>query len=250
MGVLAAKALIARGVKRLLLSNRTPQAASDLAAHWGGYVVPFEQLPAALAQADFVVVCTGAPHAIVTVDMVSQAMAMRTGSPQADQPLVLVDIAVPRNVAAGVGDIPNVHVLNLDDLNDRVQDALRERASAVPHVQAIVAEELASFNEWMCEAEALALIADLHRKAEAIRQRELQRTLRYLPDLDPRAQQHIYHLTQSLIDKLLHEPTQRLRAEAGTAKSAVYAETVRDLFGLDPDVSSESHGSNGPTSCQ
>ena len=234
MGALATKALHMRGVRQLFISNRTPQGALDLANRYGGSAVPFEQLPSMLAQADIVLVSTRAAQTVIRVDMVRDAMRQR-----ADRSLMLIDIAVPRNVAAEAGDIPNVHVIDLDELHARLQDALSGRISAVPYVEAIVAQEVAAFREWQRGTEALTLIADLHKKAEAIRQRELDRTLRYLSGLDPQAQQHIHRLTQSLVDKLLHEPTQRLRDEAGSDKAAEYAATVRHLFGLNPDATEQ-----------
>ena len=231
MGALFAKALHARGVQRLLVANRSAPLATELAGRCGGEAVPFEHVPAALELADLAVVSTGSPQAIITVDLMRRAIARRGAGP-----LVLVDVAVPRNVAPEVGAFPGVRVLDLDELQSHLQDARSERAEAVPQVEAIVAEEVAAFGEWLRGAEALALIADLHRKAEAIRQREFDRTLRNLPGLDPRSRQHIHCLTRSLVDKMLHEPTERLRIEAGSDRAAQDAAVVRRLFGLGSDA--------------
>ncbi len=228
MGTLAVKALLARGVKRVRVTNRTAQAALDLTARWGGTALPFEQLVPALAQADLAIVCTGASQALISAQMVRAAMQARE-----DHPLLLMDVALPRNVAPEVEAIRCVRVLNLDHLTAQMQEGLHERASAIPQAEQIVAHEVAAFEAWQRELDTRELIAGLHRKAETIRQRELRRTLRYLPDLDPQTQEHIQHLTQSLMDKLLHEPTQRLRAEAGSDRLPEYASTMRELFGLE-----------------
>ena len=230
MGALAVRALRSHGVRHILVTNRTQQAALTLAEQWDSEAVAFGQLPQALEKADLVIVCTSARQPVVDVSTVRRAQAARNG-----RELVVVDIAVPRNVAPEVADVPGVRVLNLDHLNSRVHDGLRERAVAIPKVEQIVQQEVAEYDDWLNELDALNLIADLHKKADAIRQRELQRTLRHLPDLDPQSQAHIQHLAQSLMDKLLHEPTQRLRDHdlPGSAKRAVYVDTVRELFGLD-----------------
>ncbi len=238
MGTLAVKALRSRGVGRVMVTNRTHQTALDLAARWGVEAVPFDSLPLALARADLVLVCTSAPHPVLDAEVVRRAAEARGG-----KMLVVVDIAVPRNVAPEVSSLPGVEVLDLDHLNSLVQDGQRERAAAIPAVENIVWQEVAAFNNWLDERETTDLIAELHKKADAIRQRELQRTLRYLPDLDPQAQEHIQHLTQSLMDKLLHEPTQRLRNHTGEAKRAAYVDAVRELFGLEAGVGQQDAGS-------
>jgi glutamyl-tRNA reductase len=231
MGALALKALRARGITQVRLTNRTAQTAFDLAARWGGEVIPFEALDAALTWADLALVCTGAPQALLSAQMMRAVMQAR-----ARAALLLIDIALPRNVAPEVAMIAHLTVLNLDHLTAQLQDGLHERSSAIPQAEDIVTHEAAAFVAWQDELDARELIAGLHRKAESIRQRELQRTLRYLPDLDPQTQEHIQHLTQSLVDKLLHEPTRRLRAEAGSERLPEYASTMRELFGLEGDL--------------
>jgi glutamyl-tRNA reductase len=240
MGALAVKALLARGVQNVRVMNRTPQAALELAERWGCTALPFEQLSSALSWANLVIVCTAAPQPVISAPMVQNATRACEG-----RPLVLIDIALPRNVGGDVAGIPGVRVLNLDDLTAQMQVGLNERAGAIPQAERIVAQEAAAFDAWQREEEARELIATLHRKAEIIRQRELQRTLRYLPDLNPQVQAHIQHLTQSLMDKLLHMPTQRLRAEAGSARLPVYAATMRELFDLE-EPRAEGHPEAGP----
>jgi glutamyl-tRNA reductase len=227
MGELAVEALRARGVRQIAVVNRTRQRAIELAERWGGEALSFEHLTEAIHKADIVITSTGAPHAIINPAIAREALADR-----AEQPLVLIDIAVPRDVHPDVCEIPGVHLFDIDHLHSRLEGAIAERQNEIPRVEAIVAEEVATFDSWLRGVDILPVIADLRAKAESIRQRELRRALRRLPDLDPRMREQIEHLSESLINKLLHEPTLRLRAEAGNGHTAEYAQTVRHLFGL------------------
>ncbi len=230
MGELTVEALRARGVRRIAVANRTFQRATELARRWGGEAFSVEQLADAIGQADIVIASTGAPHVIVTANLVRQAMAGR-----ADRPVVFIDIAVPRDVDPTVKAIPSAHVFDIDDLCLRLEGSIAERQSEIPRVEAIVSEEVTAFEILLRRIEIAPVIADLRRKAEAIRQRELDRTLRYLPDLDPQTLEHVQHLSRSLVNKLLHEPTLRLRAEASNDRASEYVAAVRDLFGLTAD---------------
>lgn len=227
MGELTVEALRARGVANIAVANRTQPRAAELANRRGGQAFGFEQLAEALAQADIVITSTSAPHAIIGPALVCEAMARRP-----DRSLAFVDLAVPRDVDPAVKGILGVHVFDIDDLQSRLDGSIAERQNEIPHVEAIVDEEVAAFEAWLCGVEVLPVIADLRQKAEAIRQHELDRTLHYLPDLDPQTREHIQHLSRSLVNKLLHEPTLRLRAEANNGHAAEYAEAVRHLFGL------------------
>ncbi len=227
MGTLAVAALRARGVQRLTLVNRTYQTAQVLAQRWGIKVQPYEHLAQALRAADLVISATATPQAIIKSEMIRPALAGR------DYPLVLIDIALPRNIEPQVANLPGIQLIDLEQLQARLEGALADRRNEIPKVEAILVEELASFDAWLRGADMLPLIAELRTKAERIRQHELARTLHYLPDLDPAARQHIERLSQSLVNKLLHEPTRHIRAEAAGEQAAHYAQTVRQLFGLD-----------------
>jgi glutamyl-tRNA reductase len=226
MGELAVEALRARGVRQVTVVNRTRHRAVELAERWGGEALSFEYLAEAVHAADIVISSTGAPHIIIDSEIARRAMTNRA------RPLALIDIAMPRDVDPAVGDIPGVHLFDLDHLHTRLDGAIAERQSEVPRVEAIVAEEVSVFDSWLRGVDILPVITDLRVKAERIRQRELARTLHYLPDLDPEARQHIERLSESLVNKLLHEPTRQLRAEAGNGHAAEYTQTVRRLFGL------------------
>jgi glutamyl-tRNA reductase len=150
-----------------------------------------------------------------------------------DRPLVLIDIAVPRDVDPDVRNIANVHCYDIDDLQSHLSGAVTERERQVPHVKAIIAEEVSAFMEWMQSLEVKPVIAELRAKADAIRQVELDKTLRRLPNLDKDGRECVEFLSESLVSKLLHDLTLRLKAEAGNGHAAEYATAVRYLFALD-----------------
>jgi glutamyl-tRNA reductase len=236
MGELAVEALRSRNVHQITVVNRTRQRAVELAERWGGQALSFEQLGDALRAADIVIASTGAPHLIIDAQMVRDSQAGRS------RPLALIDIAVPRDVDPAVTSIPGVHLFDIDQLQSQLEGAVTERQQEVPRVEAIVAQEVKAFDQWLRTMEMTPIITDLRAKAERIRQGELDRTLRRMPDLDPRTRDQIEHLSRLLVNKILHEPTLRLKAEAGSGRTAEYAQTVRHLFGLTAEESALTGG--------
>jgi len=233
MSRLAGEALFTRGIRGVTLTNRTYAHAEDLAHRWGCPAVPFDQLPASVGESDLVISSTAAPQVIIGPDLVGRAMQSRT-----QRPLALIDIAVPRDVDPAVRKIPNVFLVDMDDLQGFVHNARVERERETPHVEAILQEEAGAFLEWL---DLVPLIGALHKKAESIRQREVERTLHRLPELDPETRQHILLLSQSLVKKILHEPTLRLREEAGQGRLAEYGSALCVLFGLPEDAWCKDH---------
>ena len=228
MGQLALNALRKRGITRIALANRSRERAETVATEWGGRVYGLEELPQALSEADVVISATGAPHPVIDPATVRQAMTARE-----NRTLVLIDIAVPRDVDPAVDQVDNVHLFNMDDLQDTLDEALAARQREVPRVETIIEEELAALEIEFRKLAVRPLITDLRLRAEEIRQQELERTMRYLGnDLDPETLKHVQHLSRSLVNKLLHEPTLRLREKATNGQATQYADTVRDLFAL------------------
>ena len=222
----AVTAFRARGVGGIIVVNRTQAAAAELASAWGGEASTFEELPQVLGRADIVISSTGAPHTVIGAPVVRQAMVDR------QRPLVLIDIAIPRDVEAAVGGIPGVHLFDLDDLAAPLDENAVERRKEIPRVEAIVAEEVGRFAEWQAEREILPLVSTLRQQAESVRSQELNRLLRQLPELDAAVQERVDQFSRALVNKLLHEPTERLRAEATNGNAVEYAEVARALFGL------------------
>ena len=227
MAELAVESLRKRGATRVLVVNRTLKRALALGIRWGAEASTFEHLESALERADILIASTGAPHIIVHAPMVAEAMEKR-----AERPLVMIDIAVPRDISAEVGDIENINLYDMDGLNAQLEDSLAQRAAEVPRVEQILAEEEASFADFLASLEMLPLIATLRKQADEIRQAELQKTLRRLSHLDEKDHQRIEILTQALVKKLIDAPIRRLRVEATNGHAPEYATVTRALFDL------------------
>jgi glutamyl-tRNA reductase len=228
MAELAVEAFRKRGANKILVINRTLEHAQALARRWGGEAGTFENLAKALLAADVIITSTSAPHTLVHRPQVAEAMATRP-----ERPLVIIDIAVPRDVDVEVGHLPNVQLYDMDTLQAGLEQSLEQRLRQVPRVEAILAEEQATFMDYLRSMDLLPLIAGMRQKAETIRQRELEKTLRRLPGLGEAERARLEAMTQAMIQKILHEPTLRLRDEAGGPQAAEYALLVRALFGLD-----------------
>lgn len=229
MAELAVEAFRKRGSKKILVVNRTLERAHALAQRWDAQTTTFENLDSALASADILIASTGAPHTLISYEMVKKAMTQR-----AERPLVLIDIAVPRDIDPETANIPHVRLYDMDNLNAQLETSLAERMVEVPRVKSILEEELIEFEDYLKSLEMLPIIADIHQQAETIRQVELDKTLRRLPDLTEVERDHIEAMTQVLVKKLLHAPTHRLRAEAASPRASEYAAVARALFNL-PD---------------
>ncbi|HZD10096.1 MAG TPA: glutamyl-tRNA reductase [Candidatus Binatia bacterium] len=228
MGRLAIDALRKRGVQNIALANRTRSRAERLAQAWQGKVHSLEELPEALCEADVVITATAAPYSIMDAALLKRVLQRRQ-----ERDLVIVDIALPRDVETEAGRLPHVHLFTMDDLRQSLDDALAARRREIPLVQAVIAEEMARLRQEFRELAVSPLIGDLRQKAEAIRQQEMQRTLRFLgDDVDPKTLDQLQHLSRSLVNKLLHEPTMCLRQHASNGHAGDYAAVVRELFDL------------------
>jgi glutamyl-tRNA reductase len=227
MAELAVEALRKRGAAKVLVLNRTLKKAEALAKRWQAQASTFERMGEALSAADVLISSTGAPHTIIIPGMVKRIMAKRPS-----RPLVMIDIAVPRDIDSNCNEIFNVKVYDMDSLHARLEHSLAEREAEVPKVEAILNEEQAIFMAYFRSLDMLPLIAEVRQQAEAIRQAELNKTLRRLPDLTEAERARIDALTQALVKKLLEAPTTHLRAQANMPTAPDYAHIARTLFGL------------------
>jgi glutamyl-tRNA reductase len=231
MGQIAARTLMARGASGIIVANRTYDRALVLARELKGEAMTFDRQAEALARADIVVTATEAPHVIVTPEKVTAAMAQRP-----ERSMVIIDIAVPRDTAPAVADIAGVRLFDIDDLRDVVNGNLAAREREIPRVEAVAAEETTAFMSWFRALGVIPTIADLRRRAEAVKAQELDKALRRLGDLGEREQEVVRALAHGLVNKLLHEPTVRLKQYALQGDGYLYTDVVRDLFGLEIDT--------------
>jgi glutamyl-tRNA reductase len=229
MSELTARNLCDNGARRLIIVNRTPEHAMDLAQRFGATHRPFAGLAASLFEADVVISSTQAPHTIITADLIQEVMKQRDG-----RSLLLIDIALPRDVDPAVSTLPGIHLYNLDDLQAGVSQGIHFRMQEVEHVQSIVAIEVSAFERWLRSLSVVDTISDLRQRVDALREQELVRTLRQLSSsLSEREAAAIHELTTRLVNKLLHTPTLRLKDAAAVGQGHAYAEALRYLFDLE-----------------
>lgn len=227
MGEGMAVALAGRGVRRVLLASRTGVRAESLADRVQAEVVELAEVDDALGEVDLVLTATGSPTPLFGRDELDLVMSERPG-----RPLFIVDVAVPRDVDPAVRLIPGVTLLDMDDLRAFAQAGVESRQGEVARVRAIVEAEVVRHTELAQARAAAPVIAALRERAEAVRQAELARLGPRLGDLDERQRAAVEALTRGVVAKLLHEPTVRLKDEAGTPRGERLAEAVRVLFGL------------------
>jgi glutamyl-tRNA reductase len=222
------KALTGRDVRQKAVANRTPERGREAAASFGASAYGLDQLEDALVWADVAVTATSSETPVVPAEVVSAAMRRRV-----ERPLVLVDLAVPADVERAAAEAPGVRLFDVDDLRAGLDEAIASRLHEVPKVEAIVEEEVAEFGRRYRELDVEPLLAALRRRSERIREAEVERTLRRLGDVDPATADQITRLSRSLVKKLLHEPTARLREIAGEGGGDDAAAAARDLFGIE-----------------
>jgi glutamyl-tRNA reductase len=195
-----------------------------LAADLAGEPVPFGRLGQAMAEADIVISSSAAPGYLIGPQEVAQAIAQRDG-----RPLLLIDIAVPRDVDPSVRELPRVHLYDIDDLQSLVEQNLGARRREVVKAERIVDEEVGRFSEWLRTLGMVPTVAALRARADALQQEELARTLKRLRDLTPQQRQRVEAMANALVKKLLHDPIARLKSSDGER----YVAAVRELFNLD-----------------
>ncbi len=226
MGEGVAVALVAAGAADITVTNRTESRAEHLAQRVNGTVVPFHSLGDAIAQVDVLLTCTGSGSVLIERDTVHAARA------GVDSPLLVVDIAVPRDVDSAVADLAGVTLLDLDNLRDWAAKGIEKRSAEAESVRLIVGEEVERFAIDVTARQAAPLVAQLHEHAEAIRLAELERFASRLANLEPTQRAAVEAITKGIIAKLLHTPSVRLKEDVGTPSGERNAAAVHDLFDL------------------
>ena len=227
IGLQTLKAAEGRGIERVAVANRTKERATEISERFGASAHGLDELVAALALADVAVTATSSEIPVVEAEVVRAAMEERSG-----RALVLVDLAVPADVERDAGEVAGVRLFDVDDLRAGLDGAMAARLREVPKVEALVEEEVGSFERRYRELEVEPLLSELRRQAEEIRARELERALAGLEGLDPAVVARMEHLSRSLVKRLLHDPTVRARERAGAGSADEVADAVRDLFGI------------------
>jgi glutamyl-tRNA reductase len=214
-----------------LVTNRSAARARELASDLGGKTVPFSRIGDAMSRADIVISSSSAPEFLIGREHTKHALAQRNG-----RPLLLIDIAVPRDIDPAVRDMPNVHLYDIDDLQARVEHGRDSRRGEVSSVERIVAGGVRDFQEWMRARGVAPTITALRERADTLRESELERTFRRLRDLTPAQRERVEAMADALVRKMLHDPIDRLKGEDGER----YVGVLRELFALDADAAAPS----------
>jgi glutamyl-tRNA reductase len=227
MSALAARYLHAAQVRQLWIANRTLARAQSLAAECGGTAISLENIDDTLKQCDVVFTATSAPEAILTYQRIAAIMTER------QRPLCLVDLALPRNIDPCVATIPQITLIDLDGLQALAAQNLAQRRAEMDKVRVIIAYEVDTFWRWCLSRNVTPTISALRQHAEQIRQSELNDHGGRLRALSAHERKVIESMTASIIGRLLHEPTLRLKARASAGDGVQYAAMLRELFALD-----------------
>lgn len=227
MGVAAARALAGRGAT-VTLVNRTPDRAARAAQPLGLAWDSLANLDVAMRSADVVVTATAANSPVISADEVVSALSGRLS----DDPLVIVDIAMPRNVDPSVRQLAGVRLCDMDDLGAHVETGLASRRLEIPRVRTIIGAEVERYRLASGSRAVAPLVTDLHRSLSAIRDAELERFSHRVAALDPESRATLDAVVSGIVGKVLHEPTSAVKAAAGTPRGDRLAAALRELFGL------------------
>jgi len=235
MGKLTALHMKSQGVQRMTIISRTMAHAARTADAIGGAgTAPWEEMDGALGASDIVITATGAAAPILTKAHIEAAMRHRR-----NRPLFVIDIALPRDVEAAAGEIEQVFLYNIDDLQATVRENLARRASEVEHAETIVTEEVDRFGAWFRSRGAIPTVVALRQRFENIRRAELDRLDFKLSALPPEARARVDEITRLIIEKLLLMPTEQLKSLGEPETIATYSEALTRLFGLAPAAETE-----------
>lgn len=209
IGTRAARRLTKRGASLSFVANRTETRGRELAAELGGETIPLEGLVDATAMADIVVSSTSSTDFVLTKDALARAVPARKG-----RPLLLIDLAVPRDLDPAINELADCYVYDIDDLEAVVHETARGREAEFAKAEAIAVDEAARFREWLAARDVVPTIASLRERAEAIRRGELAKASGRLAGLSERERNAVESLTSQIVNKLLHEPILRLKEAA------------------------------------
>jgi glutamyl-tRNA reductase len=229
MASLVLQSFAALAPKRLLVCNRNPDKAAELARKFSAEAVPFERLNEHLIAADIVVSSTGASHPIITAPQVAglrKAMRYR--------PIFLIDIAMPRDIEPAVGEIEKVYLYNIDDLQQVVSGTMEQRQDAVLAARAIIQRQVDSFVSWHRAREMGPMIDRLSKRYHQLAAEELTRTMNKMPGIGEAEKSHLQELTRRIVNKLLHDPITMLRkSENLHGTTSQYLHALEQLFHLE-----------------
>jgi len=231
MGELTARHLLAQGVGSLMVANRTFERAIDVARVLGGMPVPWDGLSRTLPLADLIIGAASGDDFLLGPAALEDALRERRR-----RPMFVIDLAVPRAIDPAVNALDGVYLYDIDDLEGVIADNRGARAAAAAKAETIVDAEVDAFWGWFTSLDVVPTIVALRDKLEALRQREVERTLAGLGELDPKHRQAVERLSVALVNKILHAPVTMLRRHQADRAESFYIEAARRLFRLGSDA--------------
>ena len=228
MAELAAKHLISYGVKTVYVTSRTYDRAANLARTLNGSALDFEAFKNELHRADIVITSTSASNFIIKKEMVEKAIHERK-----NKPIFFIDIAVPRDIEPDINDLENIYLYDIDDLHIVVSANMKEREKEADNAMNFISQEVTKFNNWVGTLDAVPTIVEIRKKAENIRMQEIEKTLKKISYLSEDDKKLLHQMSSSIVSKILHKPTIKLKQKTQSEDGHVYLKAIRHLFHLD-----------------
>ena len=228
MSELAVMNLAASGVNSIIIANRSFGRAAELAEQFACRAVNFYDFGEHLEEADIVISSTAAPHYVLKTADVSEIISRRAG-----KPVVMIDLAVPRDIESAIGELPGVHLYDIDALETVVDRHMAERWQAAQKGEVIIEEELGSFIQWLGSQFVVPTITALVEQGEAIKNRELKRALNRLEDLSEHDRKVVATLANTIVNQMLHTPITQLKNYARTNEGHLYMKIVQNIYCLE-----------------
>lgn len=232
MAELAARHLVNNGVKEVAVVNRTYERGCELASEFNGKAVRFEDFLHELARMDIIICSTGAPSYILVRDQMNRVMKERK-----HHPVFIIDISVPRNIDPEINKIENVYLYDVDDLQEVIDFNILERQREAEKAQQIIDEEVEKFIKWMSSLDSVPTIVALRRKAEEIKNEELEKFRARFQDLGEEHLKAIEYLASSIVNKLIHPPTSALKEDAEDRDELIAM--IKKLYGINGNINEE-----------
>lgn len=232
MGELAIKNLHGSGAKKVTVINRTLSKAEEMAAQFGGIAKPMQELQCSLLEADILISSTGATDFVIDLEMMQFVEKLRKG-----KPIFMVDIAVPRDLDPRIGDLPNVFLYDIDDLQGIVEANLEERKRAADEIGLMIEEEIVLFKEWIATLGVVPLIAALREKASLIQSETMESIENKMPNLTAREKKLLNKHTKSIVNQLLKDPILQAKELAMDDQASEKLALFKTIFGLEEPAS-------------
>ena len=224
---LGARHLVSAGIEKILVTNRTFERALTLAQEFRGEAIPLEGMAQGLKKTDIVISATNSPQYLIEHNQITKVMKDRK-----QKPIFFIDISDPRDIEPKVGDLENVYLYNIDDLQKVANENIKDREKEAQRAEMIVQDEVVKFVNWYRSLDVTPTIVSLRNKFEEIRKKELEKTLSIHPNLSQKEKQSLEALTSAIINKILHTPITLLKRTEEEAMADLYLDALHALFQL------------------